>query len=99
MSSYTTKYAVGDKVYIVHRGSLVNDVDIELDEIRSLSIGQYGQVQYQFRLQRERGDTGIYTDLDEVKKAAIKLIKERAKTTIERIENKTLADVSLEQHP
>jgi hypothetical protein len=95
MAEFKTKYSIGDKVYIVTDGSLVNDTDVELKEITAIEVSNRTTTTYSVGYNTHRSEMGIFTDLKVAKNAAIKRINEKATGRIKYITEKRLAEAEV----
>lgn len=95
MGTITTKYSVGDKLYIVTSRGLETTFDVTLGVITSINIGGKYWEKYQFN-STTRGENEIYTDLAEAKKAAKAKAKEHYDRNIAHIDDTKLDDVHIQ---
>lgn len=99
MAAITTKYSVGDDVYIIDsRGIGMPYFSVEIDTIRSISLGEYGSPTYEFRIAK-RNDRDIYTDLEAAKKAAKKQAKDHYERNLQLINEQQLKQPSVADDP
>lgn len=95
MAEFKSKYSVGDKVYVITDGSLVNDTDVELKEVTEVNFGGRHNTRYSLGYNTQRAESDVYTDLAEAKKVAIKRIKDKATSRTEYIQNKILKEAEV----
>lgn len=94
MGTVTTKYSVGDKVYIVDSRGISNEyIRVLLEEIQGIELGSY-KSRYKFRI-LERDERNVYDDLEEAKKEAKKQAKERYEANLELINETRLGSPSV----
>lgn len=93
----TTKYSVGDKVYIVSSYDMGSSFKVDLVEITGINIGGKYFDKYQFGYNNTRGEDSIYTDLAEAKKAALKKAKEHYDHQCKKIEETKLQEVYIQE--
>lgn len=80
MVTITTKYSVGDKVYIVTSRDMGSIFDVELKQIASINVGGKVWDRYTFDYNTNRSESDVYTDIEKAKAKA----KESAKAHYER---------------
>ena len=92
MSTVTTKYSVGDKVYIVRHAGLNAPANVYLMEITGIKIGGRVWETYEFGFSETRSDSGIWTDLSKAKEAAKSDLKEQYERNLKAISENKLDD-------
>lgn len=95
MGTIFTKYSVGDKVYIVTSRGLETTFDVELREITGINVGGKSNNMYEFGHSETRGESNIYVDLEQAKKAAKKRVAEHHDWNIKKIDELTLNPVEI----
>lgn len=97
MATITTKYSVGDSVYIIDSRGIGNEyIRVVLEDIRKINLGEYGGVRYEFRTQ-SRDERDIYSDLETAKAAAKKEAKARYEKNLEIIGETSLKPAEIKE--